>query len=1746
MRQPFTYNGFVFSAKKLGLIAMTLLSVHFGQSQVLDPVTLSPIIQPPYSIYLSNYFISGQERFIMNAAFNDLNEVSLQVRLKVTIEGQGIRLTTAANYKGSPITIYPGSNVIDPQDIRPYFNFNNLDAAGISKQQLLRTGALPEGFYTFCIEMLDYPSGISVSNLGCTSATLIRNMPPIHVSPMDASSVAVQDPQNMLFQWQAISDVAVNTVYELTLVQVPSGISPNDAINGTNTPLLNAEPTNSSVFYYGPDQLPLEIGSQYAWRVKAKDINDIAVFENNGLSQVTTFTYGFSLNGNIPRQIPIDSSTIDPTAPYLQWQAPENAVAGTLIEYRLKVAELQSGQTWQSAINNSAAYTSISPAVNSTVGYSASPTGLLKGKSYVWQVTAEIGDVEVARSSIGYFETTPDVEKIYAGPHQVIVSSLTNGDKNNLAGTGTLKILTGQPDAEVSFSELKIKKIAGKWVLNGGQITKDLTGNSIILPIDYQEEDGVFNVSEAVLTKNGLELLGLASVPLYFGDDSTRLVSDTTRVAFDNYKISQSIPLAAEQTIQIGGPTGFIFNLTENSSLETSNNNGTLNINGLLTLPSSVTADDNNLVAFRFSDLDNIYAFDESTGYFENRISIWASALSVLPKVFDFDFNTASSPGENSGDGTWMGLDIEGFELVHQFTSAHPSRMTMDLTGVPYTKSGLAEASAFIDKDGFTFKMMDEYGGLNASASDYLNFTKPSGRLTKVSIDIEKNAQVNGQLLGSVTVPTQNRDFDFVIPINDSASSYFTISSITGGNANVVWLDKPYTAFDDMGYMEGKGKFLISNTDSTNCELGAVVVNEVESDLIITEGSALADLSDIQIDVKYPMSDVTYSLSKARVDANGLAVYSNPEPLATGLTASTGAVKVQFLATWLKYDAFKINQTIKMASSVTATLIDPQDFVFHIDTTSSFIITDNALRYEMNGNVQLPTSIKNLEGEMISFGFEKEDDILYITGTADESNDAIELVKNSTISITPAQYTLDFSESQSPGHLTGSGFWKGFYATQFNLEMPNTGDEVKTLTNNIDIKETIQSNSTQFFHVSGSGLQVALNYSIPQSLSSTNYFAYQGFEGKMKSIKLNIEDGQIKSGGLFAMVKVGLIDLTKLYDIEIPFQSSGLGLASFDDGISGKNKTFLEGEDSEVTVTVESAAFNSKGQIKLTATLEFPAYALELTGLNDLILTNNGGIGFGKENGTHTLASQVTGEVGGAFTYTASSVEAVSLSPFLYAFNVTGVMVLADNLAGSNGPIEANFGSLALGALLDNPLYTIAQDSGELTELTIGTPVAIKVGPVSFDVKFSYLKDDPDYGNSVQSYANVKLSVPVKFSVLAQLIVGEKDGYNYWFARVGAGLADNPPPSKKLKKLQDDAVAAAENDANSLPNTTSTDGGLGGSGVKGTGMADAASKTKDATTPATTPKKQFKGIRVGPALLTAIEGRIYHHMDHKEGGGISNVDYLPNEAIVFGFYLRVRVMDAAKEGHQYMVDGSIEANFNGESLNFIAIAADIALKNKMEVGRVVETMVTGGGEISYNVPEKRFIANIYVESEEKVCLQAYVKLDVSPTSFSIDIGDFDNMIMVTPGCKGWGGLGFVHIDDTLVSAGLGVSLTAQMGTGWKHIGVAMAKADVDVGVAAFLTAEIQYNPNFMFNKAGLYLRAWAVVSVSAQVPALSAIPLNELKANLSLELANIYLQGGAVVYFQDPKRIVGSFDASITLLETITFDINVEGEIPLT
>src|SRR5260221_3497802 len=376
-----------------------------ARSQVY-PVQGTATLIPPYALRLSDYATSTSDRLVLNALLADVTKPELHVRFKIRIEGQNVKLETKPEYIGSAITLMGGvplrlSNI----ELAEYFDPNHLNFSGISKNDFLKTGFLPEGFYQFCFEVYEYNRGVKISNTICAPAWLIMNDPPLINLPLSGSKLKPLNPQNVIFQWTprhtGSPNAAFTTEYDIKVVEVwPSDSyrnrNPNDAI--LTQPAIYETTTNSTTLIYEPDATQLEPGRVYAFRVQARAMagaEHLDLFKNNGYSETVTFIYGDACDP--PVNIVAEAST--PTRISLQWDASPSQT-GYTVQYRVKGQV--SGSSAVASAQAGAWY------ANSSLISSAEISGLQPNTTYEYQLMSTCGSFESSFGNLATI-TTPDM-----------------------------------------------------------------------------------------------------------------------------------------------------------------------------------------------------------------------------------------------------------------------------------------------------------------------------------------------------------------------------------------------------------------------------------------------------------------------------------------------------------------------------------------------------------------------------------------------------------------------------------------------------------------------------------------------------------------------------------------------------------------------------------------------------------------------------------------------------------------------------------------------------------------------------------------------------------------------------------------------------------------------------------------------------------------------------------------------------------------------------------------------------------------------------------------------------------------------------------------------------------------------------------------------------------------------------------------------------------------------------------------
>lgn len=280
------------------LIALLfLLLANFSHAQTF-PVQISTQLVPPFSGYLPDYASPGNDNLRIYITLMDFSQPSYNVKLKFSLSGNNVSIQSKPWYFAGPFTLEPGVPLmLSGTDLSGMLNSANLDYSGITLAQYNQSKVLPEGFYTIEVTAYDFanPLPVPVSNIGTTQAWMMLCDPPLTNMPACGSEVTTSDPQFLAFSWSPLNmsspTSALGTEYLFELWEVmPPNNNPNNVVLAT-APIYTTT-TNLTMITYGITEPPLQVGWTYVWRVRAYDLDNRALFRNNGYSQICTFTYG--------------------------------------------------------------------------------------------------------------------------------------------------------------------------------------------------------------------------------------------------------------------------------------------------------------------------------------------------------------------------------------------------------------------------------------------------------------------------------------------------------------------------------------------------------------------------------------------------------------------------------------------------------------------------------------------------------------------------------------------------------------------------------------------------------------------------------------------------------------------------------------------------------------------------------------------------------------------------------------------------------------------------------------------------------------------------------------------------------------------------------------------------------------------------------------------------------------------------------------------------------------------------------------------------------------------------------------------------------------------------------------------------------------------------------------------------------------------------------------------------------------
>jgi hypothetical protein len=772
---------------------MSRVTVSVAQTY---PSAISTVLLNSRTLFLDEYTDPLQPKIRTTIFFTDFTEVNWSFSLRLKINGpNGIVIQTKPGIKPAyPLTIAPGQPYeLKGADLSYYFNYNNLTFSGISKSQLETNNRLPEGFYTFCFEALDFETGKALSLPGCASAYLALNDPAIIFKPVCGTVIENIAAQNILFQWQlGNAHGALNPnqlAYKINLYEVNNTwTNPSTALlNSQALPIWESPALNQNTYLYSISDPPLEKGKRYVFTVRTIQENGRISFKNNGLSQPCYFHYGYYENDSISIISPVNDFQFTLSGPsQFVWKKPQRALANQMVSYTLKVVEIKSGQSPEQAIlSNLPFYQQTYLATNIAIIDKTIPVAIWAnikrmGK-YAWQVTAQSGSQQIAKSKVQSFTGPPEIEAFIAGGFSMKITKLDHFDKTNNRISGKCKTLLnnawGGQETEFSFKDISITPIGNnEWVMLSGLIQDKITSPVYTLQPQSISENkfAYFKPDSIYVTSSHLKLSG--KTEWYFPHAGTamqieKIVSKRCLLTLANnsFFLNNSYPvtLSKEYTIPVIEPFGFVFKLNSASEIRIYQSRYEWNFSGFVQMPSNVKNQLDRPTLIAFQDVEQLFYITQNKNLNSGEIRIAANTnLGFKPTTYILDFSESKSPDKFAKDSLWKGLYIQGAQLDIPRLAESTQQINLPLArSFSFTNTLLDSNHAFVNNKGFYLNASFPFGW-----ADSLKFNTFVSKQASFDCRINQSEITKSQIKGAILIPVIDtlNTFPYQIELTDN------------------------------------------------------------------------------------------------------------------------------------------------------------------------------------------------------------------------------------------------------------------------------------------------------------------------------------------------------------------------------------------------------------------------------------------------------------------------------------------------------------------------------------------------------------------------------------------------------------------------------------------------------------------------------------------------------------------------------------------------------------------------------------------------------------------------------------------------------------------------------------------------------------------------------------------------------------------------------------------------------------------
>lgn len=290
-------------------LALLLLVAGFTDLHSQNfPINVNVQVLPPYSNDIHEYLSiedkltrDFQEQVIVTIRNNNPNR-SYEIKLISSVTSNtGVSVRVNEDFQPLRKIIIPAGDMkvlsgTEITEVNRNITENDITTEGVSRQQILRTGVLPEGSYQVCVRALDFRSGEPLSPaspMGCSPPITIEYPdPPVIAYPFDGAEILATDPQSLNISWAPSPNLSSSVRYRVRIVELNDiNANPYDLMEQTTISFFEERDITTTNLFYDQTKPQLKEGHTYAIRIQAYDPTGTLQIKNDGLSEIHTFTY---------------------------------------------------------------------------------------------------------------------------------------------------------------------------------------------------------------------------------------------------------------------------------------------------------------------------------------------------------------------------------------------------------------------------------------------------------------------------------------------------------------------------------------------------------------------------------------------------------------------------------------------------------------------------------------------------------------------------------------------------------------------------------------------------------------------------------------------------------------------------------------------------------------------------------------------------------------------------------------------------------------------------------------------------------------------------------------------------------------------------------------------------------------------------------------------------------------------------------------------------------------------------------------------------------------------------------------------------------------------------------------------------------------------------------------------------------------------------------------------------------------